>query len=1103
MLRCIAHTKSIVTQSYWVVGAVSLLIVSGCGGGPGTTTNTTGGGNTQVLLDDPLSFDGSVSGKLVDSQSTRASTEDTSAAQALPPTFETANTCVRFNDLAGNPLLDPNGNPIPEVDVQPDGSFVATGLPVGVDFTICGDIGKEGACDIESCITIPSDNGGVIGNLGNVQADPLTTTVLAKLRKEINDRGIDPSDLPISPAAVVTRVVDAYTHLFEESGIDVNITLSDIDNLTPSGLADFFDQAIPPSAQTGIDIAAGTIGLASAQGVEQAVLSIAEVFLRAGFPVADFPGGPDLSALASLDGIEVVTEEDIFGSNEGFPEFDEFDSVVDLQDLPPEFQDALATEFPEGITQDEIDTFLQDNPDLLTEISPDLIDQFTDESLLEPAQVEDIDGAPVFYRSVVIESDRNFGVDFESGNTSNAGPQLPVMNDYLLQEIATAHLAGHVISLDDLYQVMTSLNDGLGLRLTFELFDPNFFGPPLNIFQTADGRGKAISFEELFFRLFEEGVHDVDFENFDEKETQLRALLNELLGDTVPPSFDSLFGAFTTERIESIASLAERIRNAGAHLPFSRSGPSTFYVVADGDPFRTDDPSTVSAITVDANISVDGTVNVVTFNPDGNGAYFLAFTERTDDEGIVELIVRETGKFMHGNNGPIRLNMDDGAIFDPIAGIPFGQAVSESGIFFPGTVVTIINDEFVLDGSFDELSIAEFDEFAEAPQGPNEQLFVLATSPRFDSEPVRVDFDLNTGVATYNPAGHNLLMFLPDSEQTGVFALFNEDTGRPAGFDDPDSFFEAPPEQPENFDDFFNETEDFTEFDLFTEFADQTGDPIVDDGTDPLLTDDGTLPPPDDGSVEPIIEDTTVTTTDETVTPAEFVGDPTATDEFFDPGFILVAADSIVGLPIVKETFTHTFGTEVPNFNYDSSGDPFFDDINNNGVEDEGEPTAQFRPTLFDGGDWRSTDIRLYYRRADNNGPVSFEEVDFDSSTPATIDGVALVTRNFSPRINAFRFGRPNTAINLLTAFSPPSFFNGTQTLNGSTKVDILTAIAMINLMMDQVFNLEAVIDPDGTGPLPQESTLTDAHLFVPPIADPFILIIDGFRTHAVPTAVE
>ena len=122
----------------------------------------------------------------------------------------------------------------------------------------------------------------------------------------------------------------------------------------------------------------------------------------------------------------------------------------------------------------------------------------------------------------------------------------------------------------------------------------------------------------------------------------------------------------------------------------------------------------------------------------------------------------------------------------------------------------------------------------------------------------------------------------------------------------------------------------------------------------------------------------------------------------------------------------------------------------------------------------------------------------WDSPTPITLDGVELVPRDYKPRMNAFRFGRPNTAINMLTAFAPPQLYDGTHSLHRETQVDVFMAVAIVNLVMDQVFNVEANIDIDGLGPLPARHMLIDAHMFVAPVGDPFHMLLNGFRERSV-----
>jgi hypothetical protein len=87
--------------------------------------------------------------------------------------------------------------------------------------------------------------------------------------------------------------------------------------------------------------------------------------------------------------------------------------------------------------------------------------------------------------------------------------------------------------------------------------------------------------------------------------------------------------------------------------------------------------------------------------------------------------------------------------------------------------------------------------------------------------------------------------------------------------------------------------------------------------------------------------------------------------------------------------------------------------------------------------------------------------------------------------------------MNLLTAFLPPEFFDGTRQLTADTSVDIFTAVALVNLVMDQVFNIESEVDIDGLGPLPRERILLDAHLFIVPLDDPFVVLIRAIADRA------
>ncbi|MBI4716883.1 MAG: hypothetical protein HY763_03695 [Planctomycetes bacterium] len=1007
------------------------------GGTDGTTDGTTDG---NALLNDSLGYGGSLSGKVSDTQSTRASVSDTSAAQSLPEDFDTGSTVVRFLDVLGNALLGAVGQPLPTVPLNPDGTFSAENLPVGVDFTICVDVGNDGTCDLQSSANIPSASGGGEGELAGADVDPLTTVVLAKLLQLIEDKGLDPVRLPISPAALVTRIVQAYTHLFEDAGVEHEVDLGDIETLAEEELATFFDASIPSIARIGMDLAQGNIDLAKAGDIDAAALAAAEVFLRAGFPIADAPGGLDFSSLARLDGVEAATIQALFGDG-GDPFTEDFADVD--EDLP-----------------------------------------------VEPAQFPGGDFGPTVYYSTLTEPDRNFSEDEAQGEGAGK-PHLPVLHDYLLMEMARLQLEGRHITIGALHDLLTSIESGLGARLTYFIFNPGAFGPPLNMFQTEDGQGKAIDLQTFFSRVFNAGFQGLDAEAIQEREKDLRNLLAELLAGTTPPALEQLAGSFFTERVVGIDTLTAIIRESRAHLPFSRTGPSSFFVIADGDPFRSEN---VDAVTVDAEVTPDGDVTAVTFNPGGTGKYVLQFTESTNGSGIVALMVRETGRQVHGRRGPVRLDLRDGSIFAPVNGEAFFDFVSEAGDFFPAVPIVVVASNFVpepppsdpnaqvgpidseldtdpttptpVEGPLDESPDAETptEEPTVAPaefesSGPNQQILVLATHDGPGAEPVRVDYDFAAGTAVYNPAGQHVLHFIPGTNETGLFLLFNEQTGRPASRNDPADFFFAPPP----------------------------------DGT--------AMPPPPEPTTVPAW-----------VRPRQVDGvtDPTTTGEGtepiivpgYDPSLIIISIDQVAGLPVGRQHYTHIFGTDEPNARYNADGDPYFDDINGNGVQDADEPTSPHRPTLFNPEDWRSTDVRLYYRRSDNNAAVTFEEMNFAAEAPQTMDGVALVPRNFLPRLNAYRFGRPNTALNLLTAFTPPEFFDGTHGINAETELDIFAATAVLNLMMDQVLNLEAEIDIDGAGPLPSQHVVVDAHLFVAPIGDPFVLLIKGFSEQSfVPEA--
>jgi hypothetical protein len=1098
------------------VGLVGVMaVIAGCNSAAPPPEQS----DDNVLLNEALSFEGKITGQVFDTQTTRGSLESAEAAQSAPLGFNTQSTLVRFQDVAGNPLRNPDGNPIPPVPLNDDGTFSAEDLPVGTDVIVCVDIESDEDCDETSCVNIPGDETGRSGTLDDARVDPLTTLVLAKLKALMQARGIAPRDLPISPVAVVARIVEAYTHLYEESGIDQTLTLAELIEQNPEAFGELFDELIPAGAQAGMRIVEGNLDLARADDADARAKAAAEVFLRAGFPIADHPDGLDLSFLGALDGVESASADELFGFG---PDLDEFEEAADL---PDDFFDAF--------------------------------------EVIEPAAAGD---PTIIYFDPTTEPDRNFAnADGEEDNEDPEalGPQLPVIGDRILLKMADLDLRGGRITLRALHAALTDLETGLGARLTYMIDDPNFAGPPLTVFESADGKGQAIDLERLFFRFFQDGLNVQGEEDLDQIDRQFQTALNDLLGDTQAPSFDRIFGQVVDERIAGVSDLAQRLRNARAHLPFNRSGDEGFFVIADGDAF--DPQASARPVTVDAEVDPNGIITRVTYNPAGTGEFYLGFTERTEENGAVEFIIRETGRRLHNPRGPVRLRMSDSNLFTAINGVPFFEFVSESGRFYPGIDVPVnrvdffgpppgfdefdndpppfddpfdpdtpdlpFEDPFNPDAPFDDDPFGDPfdpdapDDFSFDPDAfepaefeddfDSNRIFVLATGFGPRAEPVRVSFDPNLGVATFDPNGRNLLMFGPNTEATGEFILFNEQTGREAGMEDPAGFFGAPPELPDDFENFFNEFEDDPNFDPFAEF----------DGLDEFVNDflgdlppDGDFPdgfPEDPPFDDPFFEDPGF---DDFPPDGEFPNDPF--DPFGDPppfpgedpndpnfippaefvdaaGRILIDARDVIGLEVRLESFTRVFGIEAPNGRYDADADPFYDDLNGNNVHDPDEPTAPYRPVLFDPRDWRSTDIPAYYRRADNGEPVSFDDVDFESDTPRTLAGVNLVARKFKPRLNAFRFGRPNTAMNLLTAFLPPEFFDGTRQLTADTSVDIFTAVALVNLVMDQVFNIESEVDIDGLGPLPRERILLNAHLFIVPLDDPFVVLIRAIADRA------
>ncbi|MFQ5805525.1 MAG: hypothetical protein ACE5I3_03635 [Phycisphaerae bacterium] len=877
-----------------------------------------------------LNYGGTLSGSLSGSSTTVAS-QDPQAAQAIPLGGDEVIWCT---DLKGDWLRDANGDEYPEFPLNANGTFNVEGLPVGVEIIVLVDLDGDGEPDLAVIVNIPKDADGDTGSLSGADVDPLSTLANAKLQRMLHNQGVDPDELDLSLSGLIGRTRDAYENLFEDAGIEDEVELGQIEGLTEQELAQYFEEHIPLAAQRGMRMAESNIALAVADDVADIVKAVAKILLEGGFVIADDPGGIDLSFLGESPFVRTLT----------FEEYHEFFGMPGPGEPPPSGG---------GMAADSAQT-------------------------AAPPP-----GEPVLYVNTLAEVDRNYTL---AGDENDPMMGKPIFAEHMLIDIAEVYAEGKSITLAALHTVLVDAEIGLGLRLTYTKWGgPD--QPPVEVFESAEGTGIEKDTYALFQQISDLGLFEPAPEPMVRQDMPVRGIIQDFLAGTVEPSFERLFGGFLMERVPSAEAFARLIRGKRAHVPFSRSGPSQWFVVADADPFQN---SSARAVTVDVETDADGKVTKVTLNPGGDGKFYLGFGPITERGMETELIRRSNGRFLHDHHGrPQFLEMADSTIFQNVNGQSFFEAFSERGEQWPGAPALRVPNH-----GFDP-SLPPDPE----TNPPDFEAFVLMTTHGPDGEPVRVDYA--DGVATYNPYGQYYLLFDPRTEAEGLFALIAE-----------------------------------------------TGE---------------------------VLEQT----------PGDWASR------------VLVAATAVLGIDLAPETFTHVFGIDVPNPGYDPEGAPYYDDINNNGVHDPGEPSFAEKHYLFDPNDWRSTWVEKYYRRADNHGFPNPEDIDWESATPALKNGVPLVPRNLKPRLNAFLFGRPNTAINLLTAFSPPEFFNGTQALDRATRINPFMAIAIIDLMFEQVMNVQATVDWDGPGGMPPHEELVPAWIFVPPLGDPLTLIAEGFMNFA------
>lgn len=898
--------------------------------------NINSGDGVGDVKNDALNFKGALTGSAFSVSSTDAATGDSSKTA----TFQD-NSAIRgwLEDLDGNRLVDASGNPYPVFSLTNSG-FALSGLPVGVDIIVRIDLDNDGNPDLTTVVHIPVANADTQdGSLEGVKVDPLSTLAFAKIVAALGDGGIGAKDFGVSLYTLISRTREAFENLFSESGIDQQIDFESLRGRSLGELAGLFDQTIPSGAQVAVRIAQSTIAVRKATTADGMIQAIAPVLLQGGFMLADFPGGADLSFLNTTP--NVVSFATYFG---------DFGNGPDNEQGPQNGR---------GFAEDPSNVPSGNYP------------------------------AVTLYFSNAGEPNRNNPYD----DFDSRLPDGPVFNDRIITRIAQSFLNGRTITMAQLHQLITDAQVGMGMRFVYRRYDAQI-GHEVEVFTTADGNGVVKDFDAFRQSLQTAGLFDETTPFLTaEKIATVRTLLANFLANTAAPTFEQLFQGILVSPLPSAEAYGAFIRGQRAHLPYSLSGPSKLYVVANENPYEVQG---AAAITVDATFNPNGGApQIISYNSAGTGRFYLGFGPQSGQGQYVSLVDRTTGRFARLHNGrTIWVRLSDTSVFAPVNGTAFADEFGQTIMNLPyAPVLNVPNPNFDPSMSPDPSTNA-----------PDFQVLVLMDGYDVDSEPVRVNYANNNAV--YSPSGEFYL--------------------------EPD-FGQASPENPRATPLFLRRANG--------EFLETT----------------------------PGNANTRVT----------------------------VLVDNIENLQLVLEQHTVTFGVEVANPAFDPNGAPFFDDINNNGTQDSGEPVFTHRELLFNPADWRSTNIQSYYRRADNGQAPSINDVNFQSDTPKLNNGVELVPRNLRGRMNAWRYGKPNVSMSLLTNFSPANFFDGTQAFNAETELNILQSLAIMNLVFDQVKTVTVTVDWDGPGPLPaiQDTLQTDS--FTAPIGDPLQLIMDGFETLA------